>query len=263
MRYILMQPANNRKSVEATNILINSSKCLFDLTPKGARLLPIKFGSRACTSMEMKLHSFVGEVAAGRWAIRTYKRYLWGTHFWWLCDCNSVKAILEYQGPIAVVLCWAQELLSYNFTVFNCTSKMMCYVDCTTRFFGKLIAQHLCISEILHEHDYDQRPSAYVGANFTSHIGKRNKTIHVQTNPSPPLTQSFFHNCSYSFATNTPTTSASLYLSSFPPNLTPTLFSEASVNHSSTDLTPKVIQDTASYSGVWCNFNDVIASTNT
>ena len=41
MGYILMQPAQDSKSVAATQLLKESEKCIFDLTSDGARLLPI------------------------------------------------------------------------------------------------------------------------------------------------------------------------------------------------------------------------------
>ena len=34
------------------------------------------------------------EVACGRWAIGQNRKYLWGAHFWWLCDCKTIREIL-------------------------------------------------------------------------------------------------------------------------------------------------------------------------
>ena len=75
--------------------------------------------------MEAKLHSFVGEAACGRWAIAQNRKFLWGTHFYWICDCMAVQEILEYNGNIHVICRWAQELLGYNFTVLHRPAKMM------------------------------------------------------------------------------------------------------------------------------------------
>ena len=82
MGWILMQPADDSISVAATKTLLSGGKCLFDLTKSGARLQPISFGSRACTGLERRYHSFVGEAACGRWAISQNKLYLWGSHFY-------------------------------------------------------------------------------------------------------------------------------------------------------------------------------------
>ena len=69
MGWILMQPHSDSVSVSALKLLENEGICKFDSSPDGARLRPIAFGSRSCTVMESKLHSFVGKAACGRWAI--------------------------------------------------------------------------------------------------------------------------------------------------------------------------------------------------
>ena len=51
-------------------------------------------------------HSFVGEGACGRWEIFQYKKFLWGSHFYWLCDCKAIKEILEYNSNIVMVARW-------------------------------------------------------------------------------------------------------------------------------------------------------------
>ena len=75
----------------------------FDLTLKGARLHPVRLDSRKCTEQELHFHSFVGEAACGRWGISKHKKYLWGTMFYWICDCSAMKEILNYDGQIHVV----------------------------------------------------------------------------------------------------------------------------------------------------------------
>ena len=66
MGYILMQPANDKKSVEATALLLKTGECVFDTTKSSVILQPIIFGSRCCTGLERQYHSFVGESACGR-----------------------------------------------------------------------------------------------------------------------------------------------------------------------------------------------------
>ena len=106
MGWILMQPANNNESQAASKKLLALGECLFDLSKHGARLKPIAFGSRSCTLVERHFHSFTGEAASGRWSIEKNRKYLWGSHFWWICDCSSVKEVLEYNGTIPLVCRW-------------------------------------------------------------------------------------------------------------------------------------------------------------
>ena len=161
MGWILMQPADDEESIKATKLLRETGECLFDLTRGGARLRPTGFGSRCCVPKEKKYHSFVGEAACGRWAISQNRRFLWGTHFYWMCDCKAIKEILDYNGPIAMMCRWAQELLGYHFSILHRSARMMIDVDGLSRRFGAIIAQHLCVAALLYKYDVMKRPDAY------------------------------------------------------------------------------------------------------
>jgi hypothetical protein len=124
MGWILMQPDDSTASVSALALLRAEGICLFDITMKGASLRPVRFGSRGCTEMESHLHSFVGEAGCGRWGISQNRKYLWGSEFFWMCDCSAVCEILEYEGPIHQIRRWAQELLGYHFQVFHRPARM-------------------------------------------------------------------------------------------------------------------------------------------
>ena len=142
MAWILMQPADDPTCVSAMDKLKKEGICLFDLSIAGPRLKPLAFGSRNCSTAERHFHSFVGEAACGRWAISQNRKYLWGQHFFWLCDCLAVKEIIDYSGPIDMILRWSQELLGYNFTIVHRPSQMMVDVDALTRRYDSAIAQH-------------------------------------------------------------------------------------------------------------------------
>ena len=161
-----MQPADNKESIKATKTLASTGVCLFDLSKNDARFKPIAFGSRSCTVNEKCLHSFTGEAACGRWAIVQNKRFLWGCHFWWICDCSAVKEILEYDGPIPISCRWAQELLGYQFTVVHRSNRMMVDVDSPTRRFGPLTAYHCMIAGILQRRGESFLPTAYDSSSF-------------------------------------------------------------------------------------------------
>ena len=161
MGWILMQPAQDEDSQAAVDTLRQKGDCLFDLKVEGPRLQPVAYGSRSCTIAEKTFHSFVGEAACGRWAISQNRKFLWGTHFYWMCDCNAVREILEYEGNIAMVSRWAQELLGYHFTVIHRSARMMVDVDGLTRRFGKAIAEYVMIAHIMSRRDQKTRPEAY------------------------------------------------------------------------------------------------------
>ena len=63
---------------------------------------------------------------------------------------------------------WKQELLGYTFAVVHRPNRIMCDVDALSRRYRKLIVAHLCISNILHDHDELHRPQAYQQDDFIS-----------------------------------------------------------------------------------------------
>ena len=110
-----------------------------------------------------KYQSFVGEGACGRWVISHNRSFLWGSHFYWLCDCKAIKDILEYNGEIAVVTCWAQELLGYHFSVIHMPARMMMDMNGLTRRFNSLSSKYAHIALLLSSVDHKDRPSDFTG----------------------------------------------------------------------------------------------------
>jgi hypothetical protein len=91
MGWILMQPDDSGASKVALALLCSDGICNFDVTISGARLRPICFGSRSCTEHERHYHSFVGEAGCGGWSISQNRKFLWGSEFFWLCDCSPSR----------------------------------------------------------------------------------------------------------------------------------------------------------------------------
>ena len=184
-----MQPhPDDIEDPKLTSFFKCDSDCTFDMSIDGPRLRPIAFGSRACTPMESKLHSFVGETACVRWAIAQNKKYLWGRHFYILCNCMAIQEILEYSGNIHMICRWTQELLVYSFTILHRPAKMMQDVDALSRRFGKDAAYHFHIAHNLKLRDIAARPTAYDKTNFESYSKKRTKPPARFDTPTPILT---------------------------------------------------------------------------
>jgi hypothetical protein len=139
MGFILMQPDGSEVSMKAMATLKAGEDNAFDTAMTGARLQPIKFGSRKCTESEQHYHSMVGESACGRWAFGKCRRYLFGEHFFWLCDCDAVKKLFEYDGPIPQLKRWGQEMLGYNFTLLHRSCRNMSDVDAINRQYDNTL----------------------------------------------------------------------------------------------------------------------------
>ena len=74
--YILMKADKSPQSLAELTLLEATGKCTFDLSLDGPRLRPVFFGSRSNQTFEVHYHSFVGEVACGRWSISCCRKYL-------------------------------------------------------------------------------------------------------------------------------------------------------------------------------------------
>ena len=190
MAWILMQPASDKVSLDAAKKMGTTNECLFDLTKQGPRLQPIAYGSRSCTDMEKHFHSFVGEIGCGRWAFAQNKRYLWGAHFYWICDCSAVKEVLEYKGTIHMVCRWSQEMLGYNFTVVHRESRMMEDVDALSRIYDSDTATHCMIASSLKAQDSTIRPDAYDRLKFRKKPTRLKASIPITESMVPVLTES-------------------------------------------------------------------------
>ena len=173
MGWILIQRNNNDASIAAATKLKSDGICDFGLAINGAPLKPIAFGSRDCNENERNFHSFTGEGACNRWAITQNCKYLWGCHFYWLCDCSAINEILEYDRGIPMICRWALELLGYQFSVIHRNARMVADADALTRRFEPLIGIHYCIANILRHRDTVWRPLAYCHNIFHSCITAR------------------------------------------------------------------------------------------
>ena len=68
-----------------------------------------------------------------------------------MCDCKVIKKFLEYDGSITIMCQWAQEIIGYHLTIIHRLVRTMIDVDSLSRYFGSVVAQHLCIVALLHK----------------------------------------------------------------------------------------------------------------
>ena len=161
MGAILMQPDSSPESQAALAHLDSTGEFLFDSSLGGPRLRPVFFQSRRCTEKESHFHSYVGESAAGRWAIGKFRSYLWGAKFYWITDCSAVKALVEYDGSNHMLQRWAQDLLGYDFEVVHRSERMMRDVDALSRLHHPLVAKYMATAVALRAESFDRNPALF------------------------------------------------------------------------------------------------------
>ena len=112
MDYILMQLDNSPESLTALKHLIEIRECRFELSLDRPWIRPILFGSRSNLSFEEYYYFVVSKITSDRRSIIHNHCYLWRKTFYWICDCNSIKEILEYTGSIHQLRHWPQDFLA-------------------------------------------------------------------------------------------------------------------------------------------------------
>ena len=156
-----MQHDNCSDYLRALKILEDSGDCTFELSLEEQRLHPVLFGSRSNFPYERNYHSFVGEIAGGRWNIAHNRQYLWGKKFYWIGNCNYIKEILEYTGSIYQLRRYFQEIFAYDFSIIHHPTPMMKDVDTLSRHPNLLISQYLATACVMRSRNIRSRPFAY------------------------------------------------------------------------------------------------------
>jgi hypothetical protein len=178
MSFILMQPSDDAVSTAAIKKLVEHGVCDYDKSANSPRLRAVSSGMRKCTEGESHYHSFVGEIAALRWAISKNKLYLWGVTFYVLCDMKSTYRILEYDGPIHSLRRWCQELQCYHFVAFHRPAKMMADVDALNRGpYHRMTTTYYTMVTTIRAYDLQHNAAAYNSTIFDTMLTNKKTNL--------------------------------------------------------------------------------------
>ena len=198
MGYILMQLDNSLESITAIKHLDSTDGRLFDLTLFNPCLKPVLFNSLSNIFHENNYHSFVGDGACSRWVISRLCKYLWGIFFYWLCDCNAIKDILQCNGSVYQLKQWTKEHIGYKFVIIHCVATIMKNTDAISHYVDSFVYQYNITAARLYIEDVTERPFAYsfdVFIRYTSpHCVKVTDAISISiTTSSITLISAFYH----------------------------------------------------------------------
>ena len=63
--------------------------------------------------------------------------------YYWICDYNSIKEILEYTRSVHQLRCWSQELFGYDFSIIRRSKNIMKNINVLSHNIKHLIHQYL------------------------------------------------------------------------------------------------------------------------
>ncbi len=124
----------------------------FMTTNSNSILHPVTFGLQRTQGKERHLHSYLGELFAGDWAMGKCRHMLFGCHFIWVTDCYAARFLLSYDGSNQAVqhlqmriMGWDVDIVhrTNNYLVdanyWSCLNKYLCY-DPTFKDYIWLVA---------------------------------------------------------------------------------------------------------------------------
>ena len=144
MGALLLQADSNPQAEAAEQEEVDGGPCRFETTVKGVkmRLRVLACISRRCNTKEKSYHGYVGEAAAGIWAIEKFRHFLFGREFTWMTDCSGLQKFFEGDDlPTHMVQRWRLQLLRYDFTIVHKAARMMADADLLSRY-NEMAAQY-------------------------------------------------------------------------------------------------------------------------
>ena len=157
--FVLLQPGNDKASIDATDDYLAGKAFSFMSKDSKANLHPVCFGARRTRGNETRLHSHLGEGFAGDYAINKVRQYVFGQRFVWVTDCYAIKFILSYEGGNAAVLRLQMRLMCWDCDIIHRPGTTMVDADYWSRLgvdidFDPLYQQYLhltCRLRVEHE----------------------------------------------------------------------------------------------------------------
>ena len=98
--------------------------------------------------------------------------------FYWLCECNTIKEILEYNVITHQLKRWTQELLAYEFVIIRQVDTMIKNIDNVSCYTNPLVHQYTMTSSRLHVKDVTIRSFVYSFDVFIRCINPRHGTAY-------------------------------------------------------------------------------------
>jgi hypothetical protein len=96
--YVVCQPDNDNASLQLVTQYMSGNGFGFMTSTNKGTLYPVAFGSQQTRGNEPHLHSYLGEIFAGDWAMSKCWHILFGHCFVWVMDCYAAQFLLSYDG---------------------------------------------------------------------------------------------------------------------------------------------------------------------
>ncbi len=118
--YMLLQPGNDKASLQAALNYRDRKGFSFMTKESTALLHPVCFGACKCRGNKVRLHSHLGKCFAGNYAINKMRHYIFGQQFVWVTGCYAVKSLLSNDSGNPAILRLQMRLMCWDVDVIHC-----------------------------------------------------------------------------------------------------------------------------------------------
>jgi hypothetical protein len=94
--YVVCQPDDDDSSLQLVAQYMSGNVCGLMTSISKATLYSVAFGSQRTCGHEPHLHSYLGEIFAGDWAMSKCCHMLFGNRFVWVMDCYTPQFLFSY-----------------------------------------------------------------------------------------------------------------------------------------------------------------------
>ncbi len=145
--YAGCQPADNNVSLAAMHKCMQGSSFDFMTKDSTALLHPVAFGCRRMCGNKQRLHSHLGEVFSGDYAIIKCCHMAFGKRFVWVTACYALKFILSYDGRNPAILHLQMHFMCWDMIIKHRNN--LCLTN--ANYFSQLGAD-LCFDPLLKDY---------------------------------------------------------------------------------------------------------------
>ncbi len=127
--FIVRQPDNNDASLALITQYMSGNGFDFMTTNSNGTLHPIAFGLQRTQGNKRHLHSYLGKLFAGDWAMGKCCHMLFGCCFIWVTDCYAARFLLSYNGSNQAIQHLQMHIMGWDVDIVHRTNNYLVYAN--------------------------------------------------------------------------------------------------------------------------------------
>ncbi len=131
--HLSTQPDNDNASFKPVTQCMSGNGFNFMSAKTNGTLCPVAFGSWQTRGNKKHLHSYLGEIFAGDWAMGKCRHMLFVHCFIWITDCYTAHFFLSYNGSNQAIQRLQMHIMGWDVDIMHCTNNYLVDADYWSR----------------------------------------------------------------------------------------------------------------------------------